>query len=75
MRQGETEKDTIIVQTLSNLSTADDIARILSGGTPHSSKIPSNNFLWLICGRTLRPVLHDQVDQVNACLYSEIANI
>ena len=34
--------------TLSNLSTADDIGRIFSGGTPQTSKTPSKIFLWLI---------------------------
>lgn len=34
--------------TLSSLSTAEDIVRILSVGTPHTWKIPSRIFLWLI---------------------------
>ena len=32
--------------TLSNLSTADEMLLIFSGGTPHTSKIPSRIFLW-----------------------------
>lgn len=34
--------------TLSSLSTADEIARVLSAGTPASSKIPSKTLRWLI---------------------------
>ena len=39
----------VVLATLSNLSTADDIGRIFSGGTPQTSNIPSRIFLWLIC--------------------------
>ena len=35
--------------TLSSLSTAEEIVRIFSGGTPHVSKIPSNILRLLIC--------------------------
>lgn len=34
----------VIGFTLSNLSTAEEIARIFSGGTPHTWKIPSSSF-------------------------------
>jgi len=32
--------------TLSSLSTADEMLLIFSEGTPHTSKIPSRIFLW-----------------------------
>lgn len=32
--------------TLSSLSTADEMLLIFSDGTPHTSKIPSRIFLW-----------------------------
>ena len=35
----------IILGTLSSLSTADDMGRIFSGGTPQTSKMPSSIFL------------------------------
>lgn len=35
--------------TLSSLSTADEMVRILSVGTPHTAKTPSRIFRWFSC--------------------------
>jgi hypothetical protein len=39
--------------TLSNLSTADEIVRNFSAGTPHTSNIPSSIFLWFTYNNTI----------------------
>lgn len=39
--------------TLSSLSTADEIVRILSAGTPQTAKMPSRIFRWLSCWRSV----------------------
>lgn len=36
-------------RTLSSLSTADEMVRILSWGTPQTAKTPSRILRWLIC--------------------------
>lgn len=57
--------------TLSILSTADEIVRILSSGTPQTAKIPSKIFLWLSCSH-LRSLLVHLPIAGRAYLYCEL---
>jgi len=52
MTQTKLEIDQVLENisvTLSSLSTAEQMARNLSSGTPHTENRPSNSCLWFSC--------------------------